>query len=190
MELSALLGDAYKDGMTLEEVTEALKGVEMPKDQTAEIANLKELISKRNSEINDWKDKYKSTLDEASRKKSDEDENVRKLQEEIESLKKERTISGYKASYIGMGYSEADAGKIAELLTDGKMDEVLVLQKKHQDAMAEQIKKDLLKNTPRPDGGKDDGGDENPNIAMAKQMAKSRAATVKSSSDILDRYLK
>ena len=189
MELSALLGDAYKDGMTLEEVTEALKNVEMPKDQNAEIERLKNAISKSNSEAADWKQKYKETLDDAARKKSDEDENVRKLQEEIEGLKRERTINGYKASYIGMGYTQDDASKIAELLTDGKMDEVIAMQKKHQEAMAEQIKKDLLKNTPRPDGGKDDGGEENPNITLAREMAKSRAATVKSSSDILDRYL-
>ncbi len=190
MELSALLGDAYKEGMTLDDVTEALKGIELPKDQSAEIERLKNAISDSNSDAAEWKRKYKDTLDEASRKKSDDEENVRKLQEEINSLKKERTISGYKASYIGMGYPDADAGKIAELLADGKMDEVLVMQKKHQDALAEQIKKDLLRNTPRPDGGKDDGGDENPNVALAKEMAKSRAKTVQSSSDILDRYLK
>ena len=188
MELSALLGDAYKEGMTADEISEALKGVEMPKDQSAEIERLKDTISKRNGEISEWKQKYNATLDDATRKKNEEDDNVRKLQEEIESLKKERTISGYKASYIGMGYSDEDAGKIASLLTDGKMDEVLAMQKAHQDKMAEQIKKDLLKGTPRP-GGQDDEKDENPNIKLAKEMARSRAATVKSSAEILDRYL-
>lgn len=192
MELSALLGDAYKDGMTLEEVTEALKGVEMPKDQNAEIERLKDTISKSNSEAAEWKKKYKDTLDDAARKKSDEDENVRKLQEEIEGLKRERTINGYKASYIGMGYSQEDAGKIAELLTDGKMDDVIAMQKKHQEAMAEQIKKDLLKNTGRPGGGtdpdRDDGQDDN--VKLAQDMAKARATSLKQGADIINQYIR
>ena len=57
MKLNELLGDSFKEGMTVEEIAAALEKVEMPKDQSAEIASLRETISKKNSEAADWKKK-------------------------------------------------------------------------------------------------------------------------------------
>lgn len=190
MELSALLGEAYKDGMTLEEVTEALKGVEMPKDQSAEIERLKNAITKSNGEAADWRRKYQDTLDEDTKKAQQEEESRKALEQEVERLRKEMTVSGYKASYISMGYSDEDAGKIAGLMADGKMEDVLAMQKKHQEAMAEQIKKELLKKTGRPGGGNDDDGDDrDDNVRLAQEMAKSRAASAKQGADIISQYI-
>ena len=111
MDIKELLGDSYKEGMTVEEFTEALKGVEMPKDQSAEIENLKKRISEVNSEAADWKNKYRSTLDESTKKQQEAEEQAKKDREELQNLRKVTSIAGDKASYLAMGYSE-------ELATD------------------------------------------------------------------------
>ena len=191
MELKELLGDAFKEGMTLDDVSEALKGIELPKDQSGEIEKLRQSLSKSNSEAKEWKDKFRATQDEASRKAEEEAENSKKLQEELENLKKERTIAGYKASYLGLGYSEKDADEIAAALAGGDTAKVLDVQKRHQEALEEKIKKDLLKGTPRP-GGKD-GGDDDPedeNVRIAREMGKTSAGGAKTTSDILKHYMK
>ena len=50
MTIKELLGDAYKDGMTIEEIETALENVSMPEDNSAEIERLKNALSKSNSE--------------------------------------------------------------------------------------------------------------------------------------------
>lgn len=189
MELSELLGESYKDGMTIEEVSEALKAVELPKDQSAEIERLRSAISKSNSEAADWKRKYTETLDDTKKKAVEEDEKTKSLQEELTKLRKEMTISGYKASYVSMGYSDKDATEVATMLADGKIEDAMAIQKKHQEKMAEQIKKDLLKNTQRPDGSPDDNGDEDEGVALVKAMAKQKAGNQKTTSEVLKHYM-
>lgn len=191
MQLSELLGSAYKDGMTLEDVTEALKDIEMPADQTAEIDRLRNSLTKSNADAADWKRKYRETQDEATRKSEEDAESVKAMQAELEKLRREQTVSGYKASYVSMGYSDEDARKIAEALTDGKIDEVLAAQKKHQEVLTEQIKKDLLKKTLRPDGSRDDtgGDDDDEGVRLVKELAKKRANSQQTASDVMKHYM-
>ena len=191
MQLSELLGASYKEGMTLEDVTEALKGIEMPSDQSAEIDRLKNSLTKSNSDAAEWKRKFRETQDEATRKSEEDAENFKTMQAELEKLRREQTVSGYKASYVSMGYAEEDAKKIAEALTDGKIDEGLAAQKKHQETLTEQIKKDLLKKTLRPDGSHDDKGDDDDDegVRLVKELAKKRAGSQQSASDVMKHYM-
>jgi hypothetical protein len=55
MKIQDLLKDAYKEGMTIEEIEYALADVEIPADQSAEIERLKTALSKSNSENAEWK---------------------------------------------------------------------------------------------------------------------------------------
>ena len=116
MDIKDLLGESYKDGMTMDELTEALKNVQMPKDQSEEIENLKKRISEVNSEAADWKNKYRNTLDEATKKAQEAEEKAQKDAELLAQLQKEKAISGYKASYLAMGYDEALATDTANAL--------------------------------------------------------------------------
>lgn len=192
MELKDLLGDAYHEGMTLEDVTTALQGITLPADQSAEIERLRNSLSNSNSEAKAWKDKYRETQDEATRKAEETEENNKKLLQELESLKKERTIAGYKASYLGLGYAEKDAGEIAQALADGKTEKVLEVQKRHQEALVEKTRKELLKSTHRPGGGSsdEDKDDDNENVALAREIGKASAGGGKQASDILKHYMR
>ena len=55
MDLKELLGEAYKEGMTFEEVEAALKDITPPDTSTAEVTRLKAALSKANSEAAGYK---------------------------------------------------------------------------------------------------------------------------------------
>ena len=67
MKFKDLLKDAYKEGMTVEEIEAALADIEFPEDQSAEVKRLKDALSKSNSENAEWKKKHRDALSEEER---------------------------------------------------------------------------------------------------------------------------
>ena len=191
MTLNELLGDAYKDGMTVEEISTALKDIQMPKDQTSEIEKLKETISNANSEAADWKKKYRATLDESTRKQQEAEEEAKKKDELLATLQKEKMISGYKASYLAMGYDEALAQDTAEALAAGDDAKLFENQKKHMEAVEKKAREDALRGSGRP-GGSGDGksGDDSEAVKLAKELGSERAEANKTAAEGLARFLK
>lgn len=55
MNLKDLLGDAYKDGMTVEEIEAALVDITLSSNDSSEIERLKAALSKSNSEAAGYK---------------------------------------------------------------------------------------------------------------------------------------
>jgi DNA repair exonuclease SbcCD ATPase subunit len=191
MDVKALLGDAYKDGMTVEELTNALSGVEMPADQSAEIDRLKGIISAKNTEAADWKKKYQGTLDEATKRAQEKEDEHNALLERLKTLERENTVNSYKASYLSMGYDETLAKETAEAVADGNMAKVFENQKKHQETIEQRIKAEALRNAPRPGGSSgSDGGGEDADIKLARQIGKAKAESSKTSATVLNHYTK
>jgi len=191
MDVKGLLGDSYKEGMTVEELTKALEGVEIPTDQTAELERLKGIISDKNTEAADWKKKYRDTLDEATKKAQEEEEAKNSLLEQVKTLQKEKLISNYKASYIAMGYDESLAEETANALADNNTAKVFENQKKHLVAEEQRIRADVLRSSPRPDGGTpSDGGGDDESLKLAKQIGKTKAEANNSTQSVLQNYLK
>lgn len=189
MDLKELLGESYRDGMTLDDVNNALKDVQMPADQSAEIERLKNSLSNSNSEAADWKRKFRETQDEATRKAEEESERTKGLMERLEVLEREKAIAGYKASYLGLGYDAKDAQTIAEAIAEGKFEKVLEVQKRHQEALVEKTKREILKGTPRPGGGDpgEDDDEQKENIRLARELGKASAGA-KQASDVMKYY--
>ena len=191
MDIKELLGDSYKEGMTVEEFTEALKGVEMPKDQSAEIENLKKRISEVNSEAADWKNKYRSTLDESTKKQQEAEEQAKKDREELQNLRKVTAIAGYKASYLAMGYSEELATDTANALFEGNNEKLFENQKKHMEAVEKKAREDALRGSGRPGGSGDGSGNvETEAEKLAKKIGSQRAEADKIAKEGLSHYLK
>lgn len=150
MEIKDLLGDAYKEGMTMEEITAALKDISLPEDKTAEVERLNAALSKSNSEAAEYKRQLRAKLTEDEAQKQKEQEDRDNMQKELAALRRESSVSKNKAKLIGLGYDEALAEETAEAMEDGQLDKVFVNHKKHLDAFEKKIKADILKNTPRP----------------------------------------
>ena len=157
MKLKDMLKDAYKEGMTIEEIESALEDIEFPADQTAEVERLKAALTKSNSENADWKKKHREALTEEERKAQEKDDLIKKLTEQNEKLTRESDMSKHKAKFLGMGYEESLASDAAEAMVDGDMEKLFSYQQKHQEAFEKKIRAESLKGTPKPVPDKRDG---------------------------------
>lgn len=154
--LSDLLGEAYKEGMTEEEISTALKGVVISNaEHETEVNRYKNNLSKANSEAAEWKRKLKDKQTDDENKRQEKDEQFEKLTQENAELKRSIALAEKKAKLIGMGYDETMATETATAMLDGDMDKVMENQSKYLEAQKKTIETDLLKGTPRP---KDNGG--------------------------------
>lgn len=153
MNIKDLLKDAYKKGMTVEEIETALAGIELPTDNSAEIERLKNALSKSNSEAADFKKRLREKMTADEIKAKEDAEKQEKLQSDYDALVKKVTISENKAKLLALGYEDKLATETAEAMANGELDKVFANQKKHLEAVEKKIRQDILKDTPKPDGG-------------------------------------
>ena len=157
MKIKDLLKDAYKEGMSLEEIEAALADVELPADQTAELERLKTANSKLSSENADWKRKHREALSEEERKAQEVADRMKQLEEQNATLLRESGVAKHKAKFLAMGYDETLAGDAAAAMIDGDTEKLFTYQQKHQEALEKKIRADALKGTPKPVPDKADG---------------------------------
>ena len=157
MKIQDLLKDAYKEGMTLEEIEAALADVELPADQTDEVKRLKEALSKSNSENAEWKKKHRDALSEEEKKAQETADLIKQLQERNATLERESGLAKHKAKFLAMGYDDALATDAAAAMVDGDTEKLFSYQQKHQEALEKKIRADALKGTPKPVPDKADG---------------------------------
>ncbi len=157
MNIKDLLGDKYKEDMTVEEINAALSDVTLPEDKSAEIEKLKTALSKSNSEAADYKKQLRAKMTEDEAAKQKEKEEREDLEKKYETLLHKTAVSENKARLLGMGYEEKLATETAEAMADGDLDKVFANQKKHLDAFEKKVRAEALKDTPKPtpDGGSD-----------------------------------
>ena len=153
MNIKDLLKDAYKEGMTVEEIETALESITLPTDNSAEIEKLKRDLSKSNSEAADYKKQLREKMSAEELKAKEDAEKFDELQAKYDALVKEQSITKNKAQLLSLGYDEALADETAKAMVNGELDKVFANQKKHLDAVEKKIRSDILKDTPKPDGG-------------------------------------
>lgn len=153
MNIKDLLKDAYKEGMTIEEIETALKDIDLPTDNSAEIDRLKAALSKSNSEAADFKKQLREKMSAEEIKAKEDAETIEELKKERDALLREKTVAAYKANYLALGYDEKLANDTAEALANGELDKVFTNQKKHNEVVEKKIRADVLKETPTPEGG-------------------------------------
>ena len=153
MTIKDLLKDAYKEGMSVEDVEKALASIDLPNDGSAEIEKLKAALSKSNSEAADYKKQLREKMSADEIKAKEEADKMEELQSKYDALLKESTISKYKARFLALGYDDALATETAEAMANGDTEKVFTAQQKHLDAVDKKIREEVLKDTPRPTGG-------------------------------------
>ena len=153
MNIKDLLKDAYKEGMTLEEIETALESIEMPTDGSAEIERLKTALSKSNSEASEYKKQLREKMSADEIKAKEDTEKQEKLQRDYDALLKKVSISENKSQLLALGYEEALANETAEAMVNGELDKVFANQKKHLDSVEKKLRSEILHSTPKGDGG-------------------------------------
>ena len=169
--LSDLLGKAYKEGMTEDEISAALETVGQGNE--AEVNRLKAALSKANSEAADYKKQLrtKQTDDEAAAAAQKEEHD--RLVQENADLKRSMALSERKAKLLAMGYDESLADETAAAMVDGDMDKVMANQSKYLEVQKKNIQADAMRKTPRPAAGDDGNGGS---IDYAKKIAEAQAS--------------
>lgn len=193
MKLNVLLGDAYKEGMTADEIISALEKVA---DPSAEVEKLRNAVTKANGEAAEYKKqlKAKRTDDEnAAQEKADKLAEMQKqievLTADKENLVKEKTLASYREKFVAQGYDAELANKAASALADGDMDKVFKFQSEFMTAHDTAYKASLLKDMPTPPGADGNGdGADSAGVSFAKRFAKERVDANKASSDAMTAF--
>lgn len=170
--LSDLLGGAYTEGMSEEDISEALSNVMKGKEESgsAELTKLKNALSKANSEAADYKKQLRAKMSEDEAAAVAKQEEIDKILKENADLKRNMALSERQTKLLAMGYDEKLALSTAEAMVDGDMETVMANQAKYLEAQKKEILADKMKSTPRPGGGAESGGglDYSSEIATAR----------------------
>jgi len=167
--LSDLLGSAYKEGMTEDEISTALEAVGHGND--AEVNRLKTALSKANSEAADYKKQLRSKQSDDEAAGAAQKEEHDKLVKENGELKRSIALSESKGKLLAMGYDEKLADETAAAMVDGDMEKVMANQSKYLEAQKKAIQADAMRKTPRPAAGSDDGS----GVDYAKKISEAQA---------------
>ena len=154
-DLKSLLGDKYKEGMTIEEIM-ALE-VEEPKADTTAYDNLKKRFDEVASEAAGYKKQLRANMTEAEQKAQVEAEEKATLLKELEELRAANKIAENAKGLVAIGYDEKLATEVATALYKGDAETVIKAQAKFVDAQKKAVIADAVKNTPVPPAG-DNGG--------------------------------
>jgi len=178
MDLKTLLGDAYKEGMTIDEINAALADKNFVDPATLPKSVAKDVFDKTASELA----KVKKELKDLQESTMTADE---KLKAELEkattaqlTYKKELSKLRAKEIFVSAGLTEADYSSILDAVVSEDEETTKVRAKSMVDLISAQkaavekaVKAELLKGTPKPPAG--DGGDTGE--AFEKEIEAARA---------------
>ena len=151
MKISTEKIEGYKD-MTLEQKLAALESYEIEEpDYTGYVT--KEVFDKTASELANSKKQLREKMSAEELKAKEDAEKMEALIKERDALLREKTVAGHKAKYLALGYEENLANETAEALANGELDKVFANHKKHNESVEKRIRADVLKGTPKPEGG-------------------------------------
>ena len=178
MDLKTLLGDAYRENMTIDEINEALKGMNLVDPSTLPKSVSKELFDKTASELA----KVKKQLKELQEKSMTDEEKLQaELEKAVESQRQSiRELAKLRAKEIfeHAGKTESDYSSILDVVvsedeetTKARAKSLVDLISAQKAAVEKAVKVELLKDTPKPPAG--DGG--NTGGAFEKEIEEARA---------------
>jgi hypothetical protein len=153
-DLKSLLGDKYKEGMTIEEIM-GLE-VEEPQIDMSKFVS-KELYDKAASDTANYKKQLRANMSEAEQKAAADAEKYAEIVAERDQLKQEKAIAENAKGLVAIGYDENLANEVATALYNGDSETVIKAQAKFVDAQKKAVLAEAVKETPVPPAG-DDGG--------------------------------
>lgn len=188
MELKDLVGDGYKEGMTIEEVAAAIKNKSLVDPSTLPPSVSRETFDKTAAELAELKKEKKSRMTEDEQAQAKQQE----ILERMAALEKENTRMKQEKSFLAAGYPPETAGKLAGHLSEGELEEFVKVQsewaKQLKADLYAQAKEGLLKNTPPIHAG-DPSANGQPDVTLAVSLAKGRAASQVSQEEILKKFM-
>lgn len=134
--------------MTPEQKLEALQGYDFPDPDYSGYVK-KDLYDKAASNAAEWKRKHNALLSDEQQKQQEQADSLAAMQQELEALRKEKTVSEYKARYLSLGFEDKLAQETAKAMADGDMGKVFANTAKANEALVKRTIAERLKGTPR-----------------------------------------
>lgn len=138
--------------MTAEDKLKALEEfeIEVPvsQDISEEVNRLKTALSKSNSECAEWKHKYRETQTEAERAEAERAEREKAVEDELRTLRRDKTVSGYQAQCLALGYTQELALRAAEAMADNDAAAIMACQQEFLDAKQKELEAAALNKQP------------------------------------------
>lgn len=131
-ELQKQLADLKAENETLKKDGEKLKAAQ----------------SNASADASEWKKKYHSTLDEASRKEAERAEAEQAMRDELNALRAEKRISSYTAKLLEVGYDAQTAATMATGLPEGISDDFFNQQKSFLESQKQNAITNAINNQP------------------------------------------
>lgn len=136
--------------MTAEDKLKALEEyeIETPKDNSEEINKLKASLSKANSDAAEWKRQFREKQSEQERAEAERAEREKAVEDELRTLRRDKTVSGYLAQCLALGYDKELALKAAEAMADNDAAKIMECQSEFLDAKKKEYEAAALNKQP------------------------------------------
>ena len=136
--------------MSAEEKLKALEEyeIETPKDNSTEVNNLKEALSKANSQAAEWKRQFREKQTEQERAEAERAEREKAVEEELRGLRRDKTVSGYVANCLALGYDKELALRAAEAMADNDAAAILSCQQEFLEKTKKELEATALNKQP------------------------------------------
>ena len=137
--------------MTADERVKALLEfeIETPKDSNEEVTKLKAALSKANSDAAEWKRQFREKQTEAERTEAERAEREKAVEEELRGLRRDKTVSGYVANCLALGYDKELALKAAEAMADNDAAAILACQQEFLEKTKKEMEAAALNKQPK-----------------------------------------
>ena len=141
--------DGYAE-MTAEDKLKALEEfeIETPKDNSDEINKLKASLSKANSDAAEWKRQFREKQSEQERAEAERAEREKAVEDELRTLRRDKTVSGYTAQCLALGYDKDLALRAAEAMADNDAATILACQQDFLVAKQKELEANALNKQP------------------------------------------
>lgn len=138
--------------MSAEDKLKALEAYEFeapaPKDNAEEVNKLKTALSKANSDAAEWKRQFREKQTEAERAEAERAEREKAVEEELRTLRRDKTVSGYLAQCLALGYDKDLALKAAEAMADNDAAAIMSCQQEFLEVKQKELEAAALNKQP------------------------------------------
>ena len=139
------------ESMSAEDKLKALEEYEFetpaPKE-TDEVTKLKNALSKANSDAAEWKRQFREKQTEAERAEAERKEHEAAVEDELRTLRRDKSVSGYVAQYLALGYTQELALKAAEATADNDAATIMSCQQEYIEAKTKELEAAALNKQP------------------------------------------
>ena len=100
---------------------------------------LKTALSKANSDAAEWKRQFREKQTEAERAEAERAEREKAVEDELRTLRRDKTVSGYQAQCLALGYTQELALRAAEAMADNDAAAIMACQQEFLDAKQKEL---------------------------------------------------